>query len=326
MPAISEINQVAKREDLSDMLSVADAKDTPVVSMLPKGTKPTNTLFDWVVDDEADPDIDPVADGDPATSFDDLSNRERLQGRVQKFRSNPAVSEMAEDVSTPAGIESEFKRAKAKSLTKVKRSMEARFCSDEDSSLSGAAHGTRGFGSWISSSAQSDLPVPADYRTPSGSIYSSALTSLLESHLLGIMQSIYEQTGQKEDYDCPVGPSLKSRISTFTVHEPDVASTLAVRRFNAKLDDYTLETRVDIIKGDFGTLRLHPSLFLGWSSGSPNLKRGYILRLPKCRVRTNKAPGFKPLPDDDSGPRGVVSAITALQVNNPLEHGKIAAS
>jgi hypothetical protein len=43
-------------------------------------------------------------------------------------------------------------------------------------------------------------------------------------------------------------------------------------------------------------------------------------------MRANKLPGFKPLPDDDSGPRGVITAIIALQVGTPQRHGKIAAS
>lgn len=329
MPAISEARQVGKREDLSDMLVVASAKDTPVTSMMAKGTKPTNALFGWPVDNQAKPDTDGVADGDPASDFDDLSARAILQGRVQKFRSNPAVSELAEEVSTPAGVASEFARAKAKSLEKVKFSIEARFCSDGDSSKVGTTNQTRGLGSWISNSAQSDLPVDENYRTPTASIYSSGLSSLLESNLLSVMQSIYEQTGRKGNWDCPFGTALKALVSTFSVHDPNVSSTTVIRRFNSTQgEDYKLETKVDIIQGDFGTLRLFPTLFNGWNNTTkaPDSKRGYVLDMADLKMRANKAPGFKPLPDDDSGPRGVVSAIVALMVGNPLKHGKIAAT
>ena len=66
-------------------------------------------------------------------------------------------------------------------------------------------------------------------------------------------------------------------------------------------------------KGDFGTARLHPSLWLGWNNTTkqPNTKRGYGLNIKDLAMRANKLPGFKPLPDDDSGPRGVISAIIA---------------
>ncbi|NBW11381.1 MAG: hypothetical protein EBR82_25445 [Caulobacteraceae bacterium] len=319
---------MGKREDLGDMLVVADAKDTPVTSMIAKGTKPTNALFGWPVDDEAKPDTDGVADGDPASDFDDLSNRAILQGRIQKFRSNPAVSELAEDVSTPAGIASEFARAKAKSITKVKRSIEARFCSDGDSGKVGTTNTTRGLGKWLQSTAQSDLPVDAAYRTPAGAIYSSTLAGLLESDLLAIMQNIFNNTGKKGSWDCPFGTALKALVSTFSVHDPNVSNTTIVRRFNAPQSDYELDTKVDIINGDFGTLRLFPTLFNGWNNTTkaPDSKRGYILDMSDLKMRVNKAPGFKPLPDDDSGPRGVVSAIVALQVGNPLKHGAVKAT
>lgn len=329
MPALNETQQVGRREDLSDVLVVADAKNTPFTSMARKGKKPVKTIFDWPVGQVPAPDTDSVPDGQPVNGVEDLSgNRALLHNRVHKLRRVVGCSEFAEDVNDPAGIASEFANAKANALLAVKRAMEAVFCGDQDCSLSGTTHTTRGLGSWITNSAQTDQPVPSSYRTPAASINSNALTSLTEDDLRAIMQSIYSQTGQMGDWDGLVGVDLKTLVSTFTIHDPNVASKTQVRMFNTQLKDNTLHAVIDVIKGDFGQIRLHPTLWNAWNNTTKvaNTKRGYVLDMDDVAVRANKLPGFKPLPDDDSGPRGVVSAIIASQLGNPLKHGKLALS
>lgn len=50
MAMLFEYNQVGKRESLSDIIAMVDAKDTPVASMIPKGKKPGNTYLQWQAD------------------------------------------------------------------------------------------------------------------------------------------------------------------------------------------------------------------------------------------------------------------------------------
>ena len=45
MAELFEINQVGKRESLSNIVAMVDAKDTPVASMIPKGKKPGKVLL-----------------------------------------------------------------------------------------------------------------------------------------------------------------------------------------------------------------------------------------------------------------------------------------
>ncbi len=295
--------------------------------MAKKGKKPVKTIFDWPVGEIPDPDTASVADGAPVSAIEDLSgNRALLHNRVHKLRRTIGCSEMAEDVSDPAGVQSEFAHAKANGITAVKRAMEAVFCGDQDSSLSDTTHTCRGLGSWINNSAQTDNPVQSDYRTPTGSIKAPALTALTEQDIRDLMQSIYEQTGQMLDLDGLFGTSLKSMVSTFTIHDPNVSSKTVVRTFFAQLKDNTLHAVIDVVKGDFGQIRIHPTLWNAWnnSTKASDQKRGYVLDMDDVMVRANKLPGFKPLPDDDSGPRGVISAIVSDQVGNPLKHGKLA--
>jgi len=333
MGSVNAISQVGKREDLADIVAVADAKNTPVTSMMKKGKKPTNALYSWQAGGVPEPDTTAIPDGKPVDNTEDMSgNRQMLYGRVHKIRRVPAVTELAEDVSTVAGIESEFKSAKANAILAVKRAIEAIFCGDQDSSLVGTTNTCRGLGSWISSTAQSDLPVAADYLTPASSVFSGNLSDLTEDDLRGIMQSIYEQTGQQLDLDGAVGTALKSAISKMTIFQDDVDGKVNVRTFFKQLDDNELSAKVDIIKGDFGTVRLFPTLWNHWTNkngntkGYADTKRGYFLDMENIEMCANKLPGFKPLPEDDSGPRGVVSAIVGMKVYNPLQQGAVKAA
>jgi hypothetical protein len=166
--------------------------------------------------------------------------------------------------------------------------------------------------------------VPTAYRTPSAAIVTTATASLIESEILTIMQALYKQTGQIGSWDGIFGTGLKARISTFTTHNPDVSSTTQVRRFNGEVN--TLESGVDVIKGDFGTIREHPTLWNAFnnSTKAPDHNRGYILDMGDLQMRANQLPQFEELPADGSGKRGFVDAVVSLQVGSPLKHGKLA--
>jgi hypothetical protein len=56
------------------------------------------------------------------------------------------------------------------------------------------------------------------------------------------------------------------------------------------------------------------------------LRRGYILDMDGVSIRYNRRPRYMPLDDAGGGPRGIVDTIAALQVDNPLVHGKIAST
>lgn len=330
MPRTQEIDQVGKREDLSDMLVVADAKNTPLTSMMKKSKKPTNSLYEWPVGQIPAPDTTPIADGAPVDTEEDLSgNRAILRNRVHKLRRVFGVSEMAQDISDPAGVKDEFQHNKMNALVAIKRAIEAVFAGDQDSNLTGTTHQTRGLGSWINSTAQTDNPVPTDYRTPTGSIYSGSLADLSEDDARLLMQSIYEQTGEKGSWDALVGTALKAHFSKMTIHDEDVpVSGVNVRTFFAKLESNELCAVIDVIKGDFGQMRLHPTLWNGFNNTTklPNSKRGYVLDMSDLDMCANKLPGFKPLPDDDSGPNGLVSAIVGNRMGSPLKHGAFKAT
>lgn len=338
MPATNITSQTGIRQDLSDLIAVVDAKTCPVVSMAKKGAEPINPLTQWQADgfNTAALTTGVLSNSDISSSdfIDNAANRAILSARVQKFREVPSVDDLAQNVSEVAGVgkKREMARAVTKSLEQIKRSMEATFCSDQESQeQSGAnAYLTRGLGKWIQNGAQTDLPVNANYRTPAASINTTVTSSLTETNVQDLLQSIFQQTGKVNTYTLICGPALKRAFTGFTrtqFSSTNVAS--AIRTLTQPSEAKKITASVDVYDGDFGTLELLPSLFLGIASpnvAAVNLARGYVLDMDMIELRYNRKPRYVELEDRGGGSRGIVDAICALCVQSPLGLGKFAAT
>ena len=333
MPATAEISQVGKREDLADVIAVADAKKTILASLINKGKKPTNTKFSWQADKYDDPQTSGTVDGTDVSNYENAAgNRGKLENHVQTFRRTPRVTRLAETVSVVAGVNNpdpqgvagstEFARAKAKKTVELKRDIEKTLLSDNEAQADDGTvpYKTRGLGKFLQSTAQAYLPVPAAYLTPANSIYSSAAASFTEDSLRLILQTRWENAGTPDgNLIGIVGSVIKNRITDFTRYQPTVTSFSTVKLFEAA-PSKTVESVVDIYIGDYGTLELHLSSFL------PDNNRGYIIDPAYVELRTHTAPYIEQLPDLGGGPRAIIEAVLGLAVLNPVAHGKIAAS
>ena len=283
--ALFERNQVGKREDLADYIALVDAKDTPIVSMAPKGKKPGNTHLQWQADNMPNAVSTGSVDGKDVTSFENLnSGRALIENYIQVFQRAIRVSPLSVDVSVVAGLRDELAGMVAKGIKTLKRDMELTVSSDNGAVLDNGtnAYKTRGLGEWIVVAADKDtvLPPPDAFCPPAASISTTTIANFAESDVQGVLTSIYEQTGQFKEYDCVVGPTLKRAFSnllfttgittTSTVGVTGSGAT-AVRTFSRDANSDAYIASVDIFEGDFGRLKLHPSLFM------PNARRGYVL-------------------------------------------------
>jgi len=332
MAALTEPGQVGKREHLLDLLSVADQDQLPYTSMAPKGAKPQNTIMTWQVDDELDVDIEGVRDFTDVTSVGNASpNRATVSVYGQLFRADGGVGVLAEDISNVAAIPSEMARTVKKLLTKVKRSMEARCLSDEDTQAEGVsgAYETRGLGSWINNAAQGVLPVDSNFRTPTTSIDSTVSTAAAtEAAINSVLKSIYDETGVDKVFQCFVGPAMRQRISDLQLYDPNTAAgtaQIAARTVNKDQVNNTIHKKIDIVRGDFGTLQLHTVKYAGYSSTGRDDAVGdgrmYIVDMKDINLNFGIMPKFHPLPDLGGGPRGYVQSYMGQMVGNPLKHG-----
>lgn len=350
--SLSAANKLGRREEIANLISLVDAKDTPFTSMAKKGSQPQQTLFRWQVDSLPEPKTDGVVDGTDVTNSDfenfvktdTKQYRNELAAFIQIFRRQTRVSKLTQSsVTNIAGVKDELANNVAKAITMLKRDMEKTFCSAnvsqaEKSVTAGGVtsivpYKTRGLDKWIVKAADKDTNenatiVPDEFCVPydagdatSSSIATGALADLSETQIQNVLTSIYKQTGQFKTYDLLGGPLLKRAFTNlvYTTKESSATSPLeSQRQMNRDASSSSYTSSIDLFEGDFGGLRLHPSLFL------KNHKVGYIIPFDLVEVRYGgNVAEVTNLPDNGGGPARLIEAVAGLVVHNPLAFGKL---
>src|SRR5436305_1936666 len=119
MPALLEPELVGKRQDLSDMIYVADRKVTPGITSIKKGEKLKNMLYDFMVKSYGNRKAGGVPDGKDVDAFDTQSPKAVMQARGEVFRRAPMVGFIAQKMSQAGGVAgtpNQFNEARADQL------------------------------------------------------------------------------------------------------------------------------------------------------------------------------------------------------------------
>jgi len=337
-----------KREDLADMIALVDARDTPFISMSRKGSKPGNMYFRWQADQNPQPVVGGTIDGTDVSTYSNYVDgyRKELANYAQIFRRTVRVSKLAQDLADVAGVRDSLSDNVAKAIVGLKRDMEVSFTSDQlgqqDTGAGGVPYLTAGAQAWIGGdnigtglNIGSGTTSPS-FITPANSIVSGANASALTDTVVqGVLKSIFDQTGQYKSFDLICGTDLKraftsllgtTALTTTAVTSVTGAGATKVQTFqrDAAADAYIQS--MDVFQGDFGTVRLHPTTFIGTISGSsytPKTAYGLVLdmNLIETRYGGNVAQ-VTALPDFGGGPARLIEAVAGLVVGNPLGLGK----
>jgi len=330
-----DIVNAGKREDLANLIAMVDAKDTPFTSMAKKGSQPGNTIFRWQADRlpaAAAPtavvdgtDVDPNSGTSNFVNDGGTQYRCELSNRIQIFRKAVRVSKLTQDVANIAGVRDELANNVSKAITMIKRDMEVAMCSNQTAQVDNGTVGyrTRGLDKWIVAAANIDtvdLPAAASAFCPAAAQISTVGTaSLTETVVQDILTGIYSQTGQFKNYDAIVGPTLKRAFTNlvFTTNASGTNQYQSVRTFNREADASSYISSVDVFQGDFGQIRLHPSLFL------KNNFSGYVIPFDQVEIRYGgNVAQVSELTDNGGGPARLIEAVAGLCVYNPLAFGK----
>jgi hypothetical protein len=346
MAVLLERTQGTKREDLADLLSRIDAKGTPATSMIPKGKEPTNTLFEWVVDDHEAAASAGNVDGTDfvAGDYGNLSpNRAKIAGRVQIFQKPFGVSTLAEEVSDVAGLgrKAEMRESIKKALTSLKRGIESRICGETDSQADNGTlpYLTRGLFSWVgytggANADPTDNAIPTLAKTPDSHIWAGTTahatpaTAFNEDDMQDLLEGVFNSTGGNSNFQLLCGTKLKRRFTTFATYSPSITGTTALRTYNQDSGGKKIIQTVDVFVGDFGQVDLIPTHWLRQDStgGSITTRQqgsGLLLDTSLLKLRYNSLPTFKEVEDRGGGRKGFVRAILGLQVTNPKGLGAI---
>ncbi|MEL0118158.1 MAG: DUF5309 family protein [Opitutae bacterium] len=332
MAMLFEINQVAKREDLLDLITRVDEKATPFMSLVNKGTTPQNTFISWPVDSYAAPALGGTVDGTDVSSYDNhAASRALLSSYLQTFRKAYQVSRLAQEVSDVAGLGAgnEIAEASAKAGVELVRNMEATLLSDQEHD---ADDGTnpyllRGLGVWIRDTTNIGAQtgghqVPAAFRPAAGQINGDPTADITESDIQTMLQTIWSATGMTGDYKLFADATLRRAFTDFT--RTIATAGYSQRNLNYDGDGTRISNTTTIFDGDFGSVEVIADNFIGYNAAgsSQEAGRGYLLDMDKIDLRVNKQPTIERFEDKGGGERFLIEGRAALQVRNPIGLGQ----
>ena len=339
MAMLLEKDQVAKREDLLDLLTRVDEKATPFMSLVNKGTTPQNTYLEWPVDTYGAATLGGTVDGTDVTSYENAAaNRAIISTYLQTFRRSAQVSRLAQDVSVVAGVSDEIANSISVKGVELIRDIEATCLSDQEHQVDNGSNAylTRGLGVWIRDTAnlttagagsvggQSLLAVPAAFRPAAGQIIGTATASITESDIQALLQTIWSATGMMGDYKLFCDATLRRAFTDFT--RTIATAGYTARNFNIDGDSKKVTNSTTIFEGDFGTIEVIADNFIGFQDAavgsSQEAGRGYLLDMDKIDLRMQKQPTVEKFEDRGAGDRFLIEARAALQVRNPIGLGQ----
>jgi hypothetical protein len=315
---------VSNREELSDVLTILAPEETPVLSSASK-KKSGATFTEWTVDALSAPSTAGVTEGADVTAFTDkFAGRARLGNYVQKFRRDFMVSDLQDAVESvgPAKIA----QAEAKAIRELKRDVEATLIGTQDRSIedgAGTAYGLRGLGDWIDSAGPSD--VPADFRTPTGSIYDiSAQGAFNEGELNNLISSIYRETGNSNNLMLVADTGLRRTIADFA--RVSAGATENIRSVNYDGNKAEIKLSVELYQSDHGMVsivNMNPDTAPATLAGGTSFNDGYLINPEYYGVHELIPMGSTRLPNLGGGERGFCDCTLTLGVYQPQAHGKI---
>lgn len=334
-----ERQQIAKREDLLDLLTRVDEKATPLMSLINKGTTPQSTYLQWPVDSYSAATLGGTVDGVDVSTYENAAtNRKLLSTYLQTFRRSAKVSRLAQEVSVVAGVADEVANAIAVKGVELVRDIEATMLSDQEHKADDGtvAYLMRGLGVWVRDSAQKDTAgfgsvagqfvheVPTGYFPSAGQIIGKPTANITESDIQALLQEVWTNTGMMGDYKLFCDATLRRAFTDFT--RTIATAGYSSRNLNYDGDAKKITNSTTIFEGDFGTVEVVADNFIGFKDPAEGTTqeagRGYLLDLDKIDLRMSKQPTVEKFEDQGGGERFLVEARAALQVRNPIGLGQ----
>lgn len=317
---------VSNREDLTDVLTILAPEETPVLSSAQKQrAMATNT--EWTVDSLSAPSTAGIVEGaDVISHTDQFAGRARMGNFTQKFRRDYKVSDLQEAVESvgPARIA----QAEAKAIRELKRDIEATLCSAnvKQQATDALPYKMTGLGGFIDSAA-ADTTVPAGFKTPASSIYTtteSAADAFSETAFNDIISSIFEVNGVSNGLVLVADVGLRRVISDFA-RLSTVATETSIRNVNYDGGVAAIKLSVELYQSDHGIVSIvnaNPDCMPNFGGTTAN-SSGYLVNPEYYGVHELIPMGSTRQPNNGGGERGFVDCALTLGVYHPQAHGLI---
>lgn len=316
-----------------------DSQETPFYAGVTKSGPPKEVIHNFPVDlPSYVSNIGKRQGAPPKAAKPQTDAYDVLQTTFVHITETVGVTKVMELMRNRAGIGN--KKELAKQIAKVflamkeaveRTNLDAGDCAVETEDLS-TVNATRGAFSWCSNTAQSALPVPEKYRTPTEQIYSGTFADFRESHLISMIRGIWERTGRKMTLQGIIGSDLQIKIDAWQKSDTLPDGEVLVRRFNGTEGE--LKAMVNILKTSFGNIRLTPSRYLLRTRGKTDAQHtstelskarrcGIFFADDSFEMAVTQAPMIQPIGDSDSsGQSREVDTIFSL-CGRPLLLAKV---
>jgi hypothetical protein len=317
---------VSNREDLTDVLTILAPEETPVLSSAQK-QRAVATNTEWTVDVLSTPSTAGIVEGaDVITHTDQFAGRARMGNYTQKFRRDYKVSDLQEAVDSvgPAKIA----QAEAKAIRELKRDIEATLCSTnvKQQATDVLPYKMTGLGGFIDSAA-ADTTVPAGFKTPASSIYTtteSLATPFNETAFNDIISSIFEVNGVSNGLVLVADVGLRRVVSDFA-RLSTVATETSIRNVNYDGNVAAIKLSVELYQSDHGVVSIvnaNPDCMPNFGGTTAN-SSGYLVNPEYYGVHELIPMGSTRQPNNGGGERGFVDCALTLGVYHPQAHGLI---
>lgn len=256
----STTTAVGNREQLSDVVNRITPEDTPIYSLIPKGTV-KGVHPEWEIDELAPPGANVQTEGDEY-AFGATTPPDRVGNYTQIFRKSGIVSNTQENVENAGNVE-KVKEQKLKKGIELRKDVEYSIVSNVGS-VGGATRVSGGLPSWLETNVSrgatganggfdeaTGLTVPATNGTQ------RAFTKDLTDQ---VMQLAYQAGGNVKHV--VVAPYVKSVFVKF-MSDANVAQF----RYAADSGRKTIIANADVYEGPFGKVLMHPNRVMSVNAG-----------------------------------------------------------
>jgi hypothetical protein len=325
MAGIYEADQVLKVAEVGDTIFIAQSDKVPFSRLLKRGKKPTNMLSSWPVQVYPDRGFTGTLDGTDMTSFNH-TNREQIEAYGMWLRTEGwMVSRLAEATKT-WGVKGSEKAKQAKDDALILGQMiEKKLLDNSEMAVESGAtpYNSRGAYKWLSPTAQTVKPVPANYRPATACAYTDALADFKATSMEGMLEAAASQKKEAVDLTGYVGIKLKTQMSGWAQkHVEDVNTAQALQRYNMDAEDKKLIRVVDFFEFDAGKVKVFPSYYLlhtaATGAATANSTRsGLFLDMEMWELCFLDQPTSWVEPPKSGGPRGYHDAVFLLKCLNP---------
>lgn len=336
MPGMYESDQPLKVAELGDTIFIAESEKTPFSRMLRRASRvPNQMLAQWPAQNYPDRAFGGTVDGTDLDTFENTT-RGTIQAYGQWMLTEGWMVSKLANVTRAAGVgRNERGKQAADDALILARMIEKQLLSADDTQLEAkpaTAYQSRGVFSWLATSAQSTLPVPADFRPSSSCVYSSALASFKPSNMVTMLEAASDAKKGPVDLMGYVGIKLKRQMTTWSEKDTAVSSSIQnLQAFNIDQREKRLIQVVDFFEFDAGMVRTIPSWFLYCTQATGaasdyTSRSGVFLDLKMWEIGFFQQPSSWIEPPKSGGPRGYHDAIYILKCLNPLGQCMVATS